>query len=68
MKRAINPRILNTVKEISDDPIITDFLVEILIMESEQIGNEKRRWHYSDFYKQKIIESVAEYKDEEEGS
>ena len=54
MNRALNQRILKTIRELADDEDITDFLIRILQEESIHMSDNKKYWHFQEFYKQEI--------------
>ena len=63
MSRSLNPRVLKTVRELSEDEVVRDFIEQILQEESIHMADDKHHWHYSEYYKREIAIAIKKYND-----
>lgn len=69
MRRAVNPKIIETIRELSEDPVICDFLTKAILEESKHLLGDKQYWRYTEYYLSEIERAIdADKNNAEEGS
>lgn len=59
MKNSVNPRIIKTIKELSEEEIVSEFLISILLEEARNSGKDKQFWQYKEYYRKKVEEYAS---------
>ncbi len=58
MKKSVNPRIIKTIKDLSEEDVVSEFLISILLEEARNSGKDKIFWQYKEFYRKIVQEYV----------